>query len=78
MEIDREIVAFASKPPNQCEVGAQASWGMRAGGDDDLVEMRIGTDDGRGLFFDDIRNVGVRIVPADGANGGRRKYDIAD
>ena len=51
---------------------------MRAADDDDFVKMRVGTNDGRCLFFDDIGDVGVRIIPAEGADRGSREHDIAD
>ena len=78
MKIDGEIVALASKSSNHCQIGTQPSGCVRAADDDDFVEVRVCANDGRRLFFDDICDVRVWIMPADSADGGSREHDIAD
>ncbi len=48
------------------------------GNDDHLVEMRVPGHDGRRLFFDEIREVRLREMPAKGPDCRRREDDVAN
>ena len=56
MKIDREVVSRRAQPAAERDVREE----MPARGDDQLVDVRIGRDDGGRERFDQVGDVGVR------------------
>ena len=78
MKIDRDIEPSPPQPSSQSQVVGYACHATTACGDDDVVEMRIPTQNREGWWFDNVREVRVRKLPAYGPYDGRRKDDVAD
>src|SRR5262249_15549324 len=70
----REIEAGGAQPASEREVGPD----RLARRDDDLVQMRVRSDDGRGERFDEVGDRGVGITLPQRAKGRRREDDVAD
>jgi hypothetical protein len=78
VKVDRQVVALAAQPPDERDVGAQASRRARTPRHDYLIEVRIVTHDGGGFLFDDVSEAGVRVAATDGSDGRCREDDVAD
>jgi hypothetical protein len=77
MEIDRKVVATVRKLFCDPDVVCDSSEAPAAWGDDQLVDVGIAFDDWCGVRLDDVRDVGVWIVPPEGAEQRRREYYVA-
>jgi len=78
MQIDDEVVPAGSHAPDEREVVQESGEPAQPPGDDDLVQMRVALDDGRGGGPDDVGDVRVGEVASQARDGGRRKDDVAD
>jgi hypothetical protein len=78
MEIDDEIETRASQTPGEpriIEWPARTTWSL---GDDDVVQMRIVTDDGLGCGLDKVADMGLRKPSSHRSDRWCREHDIAN
>ena len=78
MKVDRQIVVGAPQAPREADVGDHPGDAASPRRDQDLVEMRIAGDDGCGGRFDQVGEMRVRILPAQGGDGRGREHHIAN
>ena len=78
MEVDDDVEPCSPQPPREPQIVGeprQPSWPI---GDDDLVQVRVVLDDGRGSALDQIGDSGVWITPTDRANRRRGEHHVTD
>ena len=78
MKIDDEIESFATQPPREREIVAEAAKAPRAVGDEQAIQMRVVLHDRCGRAFHQVPNGGVRICLPQGGNRRGGEHDIAD
>jgi len=78
VKIDRQVEPFSAKRSAQPKVGGESPHAADSRRNDHVVDMRIVANDRRCVRLDDVRNVGVRVVLADGAHGGSGEDHITD
>ena len=78
MKVDDDIEPFAAKAPAKSYVVEDPPEASRALGDDDLVDVRIVSNDGLGGLLNEVGNAGVREMTPEGRDGRCRKHDIAN
>jgi hypothetical protein len=78
MEIDRDVEAAPAQLLRQLEIVDDPPKSARAWRHDDLVEVRIVTNDGRGIRLDKIDEARRWIFTPQGAHERRREHNVAD
>ena len=76
VKIDGEVVALGAQPAAKREIAEQSAHAAGARRDDDLIQMGVAGDDGRGRWLDDIADVGVRKPLPQRMDGGGREGDV--
>ena len=78
MKIDDQVKVCGVKPARESEIvvpSRQAAWPP---GNDEVVELRMVTDDGFGWSLDEIREMRVGKPAPQRANRGRGEYHVAN
>ena len=78
MEVDRNVETESAQLAYKPEVVCDSSESARAWRHDDLVQVRIVTNDRRCVCFDQIDETRRRVFTPQGAHERRREYHVAD
>lgn len=78
MEIDRKVIARGPQASDKGYVVAQSADSVAFRNHDHFVQMRIVRNDGCRQRLNDVAEVSVREVLAQGTNRGRREDNVAD
>ena len=78
VQIEHHVVPIAPQPPAESQVVEHPLPAASAWCDDDLVQIRMVTDDGSRRWFDEVGEVRIRIGPPQCRNHRRREDHVAD
>ncbi len=78
MKIDDEIESFGAQTARERDVILKSRQAAPAVGHEDAVDIRVVTDNRRGLRFDEIGDVSVRKPAPDRGDCGSSKDHVAD
>ena len=78
MQVDGHIETFLPQAAGEREVVPYPREAARPFDDHHVVQVRVVPDDGRGRRFDEVGELGLRIVAGQRADDGRREDDVAN
>ena len=78
MKIDGDVEVTGSQPPREDEVITHTREAGAALCDDDLREMGVAVENGRGRALDHISDLGLWILPSHRGDKRGRQDDVAD